>query len=287
MNSSAAERHDLRLGVVAIVLPAEGDVGAWSRLISGSWRWRRDGCSGRDRPAPARGRRRAAWHRRPIRAWRSWRGGGERRRLARPRPASSPKKPRIAGFEGSPQLVEEQPAEEPREHADRQEEAGPAGDPSRAIERQSAARHDAMDVRMMVQVLAPGVEHGEEADLGAEMLGIGGDGAQRLGCRPEQDGVDRLLVLEGDLGDRGRQREHDVEVRHRQQLGLPRRQPVGAGQALALRAMPVAARVVGERIEPAVGAALDMAAERRRPASSMALITRRSTRPRWPSALRR
>ena len=55
---------------------------------------------------------------------------------------------------------------------------------------------------MMLQGLAPGVEHGDEADLGAEMLGIGGDRAQRLGRRPEQDGVDRLLVLEGDLGDR-------------------------------------------------------------------------------------
>ena len=126
----------------------------------------------------------------------------------------------ITGFEGSPQLVEEQPAEEPREHADRQEEAGTTGDPSCSIERRSAARHDAMDVRMMVQVLAPDMEHGEEADLGAEMLGIGGDDAQRLGCGPQQDGIDRLLVLEGDLGDRRGQREHDMEVRHRQQQHL-------------------------------------------------------------------
>jgi hypothetical protein len=55
-------------------------------------------------------------------------------------------------------------------------------------------------MRMMMQVLAPGVEHSDEADLGAQMLRIGGDGAQGLGHRPEQDGVDRLLVLEGDLG---------------------------------------------------------------------------------------
>lgn len=104
----------------------------------------------------------------------------------------------------------------------------------------------------MVQVLAPGMEHGEEADLGAEMLGIGGDGAQRLGCGPQQDGVDRLLVVEGNLGDLCRQREHDMEVRHRQQLGLPRRQPVFAGLALALRAVPVAARVIGAADEPGI-----------------------------------
>ena len=76
----------------------------------------------------------------------------------------------FAGLEGGAQFVEEQPAEEPREHAHRQEEAGPAGDPARAVERQAAAGHDAMDVRMMVQVLAPGMEHGDEADLGAEVL---------------------------------------------------------------------------------------------------------------------
>ena len=98
----------------------------------------------------------------------------------------------FAGLEGGAQRVEEQPAEEAREHAHRQEEAGPAGDPACAVERRTAAGHDAMDMRMMVQVLAPGVEHGDEADLGAEMLRIGGDGAQRLGRRPEQDGVDRL-----------------------------------------------------------------------------------------------
>ena len=151
----------------------------------------------------------------------------------------------FAGLERRAQLVEEQPAEEPREHADRQEEAGPAGDPARAVRRQAAAGHDAMDVRMVVQVLAPGVEHGDEADLGAEMLGIGGDPAQRLGRRSEQDGVDRLLVLEGDLGDRRRQGEDDVEVGHRQQLGLPGGEPFGAGLPLALRAVPVAAGVVG------------------------------------------
>ena len=123
-----------------------------------------------------------------------------------------------------------------------------------------------MDVRMVLQVLAPGVEHGDEADLGAEMARIGGDRAQRLGRRLEQDGVDRRLVLEGDFGGRRRQREDDVEIRHRQQFGLPLGQPRGARRALAFRAMAVAARIVGDANEAALGAALDMAAERRGPA---------------------
>ena len=119
---------------------------------------------------------------------------------------------------------------------------------------------------MMVQVLTPGMEHGDEADLGTEMLGIGRDPAQRLGRGPEQDGVDRLLVLECDLGHRCRQREHDVEVGYRQQFGLPGGEPFGAGLALALRAVPVAAGVVGAADEAAGGAALGVAAQRRRPA---------------------
>ena len=136
---------------------------------------------------------------------------------------------------------------------------------------------------MVMQVLAPGVQHGDHADLGAEMLGIGGDGAQRLGRRPEQDGVDHRLVLESDLGERRRQREDDMEVRHRQQLGLTGGEPFGARQTLALRAVPVAAGIVGAADQAAIGAVLDMAAQRRRPAQLDGAITRRSTRPRWPA----
>ncbi len=67
---------------------------------------------------------------------------------------------------------------------------------------------------------APGVQHGGEADLGAEVLRIGGDGDQGLGGGLEQDGVDLGLVVVGDVGDRLRQGEDEVEVRHRQQLRL-------------------------------------------------------------------
>ena len=49
---------------------------------------------------------------------------------------------------------------------------------------------------------APGVEHGGDADAGAEVLGVGGDGDQRLGRGLEQQVVDDGLVLVGDVGDR-------------------------------------------------------------------------------------
>jgi hypothetical protein len=85
-----------------------------------------------------------------------------------------------------------------------------------------------MDVRMMLQGLAPGVEHHGHAELGAEMPGIGRDGGKRLGRGAEQDCIDGGLVLERDLADRCWQCEDYVKVRHRQQLGLPIREPLGS-----------------------------------------------------------
>ena len=118
----------------------------------------------------------------------------------------------------------------------------------------------------MMEILSPGVEHRDQADLGAEMLWIGGDDAQRLGRRREQDGVDGVLVVEGDLGDRGRQGEDEVEVGHRQQLGLAIGQPLGGSQPLTLRTVPVAAGIVGDADLAAVRTLLDMAAQSRRAA---------------------
>ena len=79
-------------------------------------------------------------------------------------------------------------------------------------ERQAAAGHDTMQVRVMMQVLSPGMKDRNDADLGAEMFGVGGDRAQCRGHCLEQDGVNCGLVLERDLGDRCRQCEDDMEI---------------------------------------------------------------------------
>ena len=160
-----------------------------------------------------------------------------------------------AGFMGVLQVAQEQPAEQARENPHRKEESGAAGDPARAIERGAAAGRDAMDMRVMSESLAPGVEHCGDADAGAKMVEIGGDRDQRLGGGAEQDGVDGGLVVEGDRGDRRRQREDDVEVRDRQEFSLTLGEPLGARQALTLRTVPVAAGIVGDAGRPAVAAA--------------------------------
>ena len=172
-----------------------------------------------------------------------------------------------AGVVGGGELLQEQPPEQPREHAHGEEEAGPAGYPALAVQRDAAARHDDVDVRMMRERRAPGVQHGGEADPGAEVLRVGGDGDERLGRGLEQDIVDHGLVLVGDVADRRRQREDHVVVRHGQQLGLAVGQPFLRRRALALGAMPVAAGVVGDVRVGALLAARDMPAESRRAAA--------------------
>ena len=172
----------------------------------------------------------------------------------------------LSGLEGSAQRLQKQPPEQARQHPDRQEEARTAGNPAGAVRRRAAARHDAMEMGMVAEGLAPAVQHRDEADPGAEMLGIGGDDAQRLGGCPEQDAVDDLLVLEGYGRNLGRQREDHVEIGHRQQVARARGQPVARDRALAFWAMPVAAGIVGDTHRAAGPAALDMAAERGGPA---------------------
>jgi hypothetical protein len=105
------------------------------------------------------------------------------------------------------------------------------------------------------------MEHGGGADASTQMPGIGSDREQRLGSRAEQQIVDDRLVLVGDWGDLGRQREDQVEIADRQQVGLAGGEPVPRCRTLTLGTMAVATRVVGDAAVAAILAALDMAAE--------------------------
>src|SRR5262245_42934940 len=84
------------------------------------------------------------------------------------------------------ELLQQQPAEQRRENRHREEIARATADPALAVEREAAAWHDHVDVRMVSERRAPGMEDREDADAGAEALGIGGDGEQCLGRDREQ-----------------------------------------------------------------------------------------------------
>ena len=65
------------------------------------------------------------------------------------------------------------------ENLDRQKKPGMRRDPASVIPGQTAAGHHAMDMRMSVQGLSPGMQNTEKADFGAETLGIGGNFQKR------------------------------------------------------------------------------------------------------------
>jgi len=98
-----------------------------------------------------------------------------------------------------------------------------------------------LGLRVVQQVLPPGMKHGEKADAGARMSGGAGDGEQRFGGGAEQNVVDHLFVEKGDFSDLRGPCEDDVKVFDRQQFGLSAFDPLGAPRALAFGAMAVPA----------------------------------------------
>src|SRR5262249_61777467 len=111
-----------------------------------------------------------------------------------------------------------------------------------------------MHMGMVLEVLAPSVQHSGDADVGDKVLGIAGNGGERLGCGREQQSVELGLVLVGDRSERGWQREHHMEVRHWQEFSLARRHPFPSGRPLALRAVAGWGRAMGETAGGAVTA---------------------------------
>ena len=67
----------------------------------------------------------------------------------------------------------------------------------------------------MEKILAPGMQHTQEADLGAEVLGLRGDFQQGGSTGAEQEVVGDLLVLESQPGECMRKGEDHMEVADR------------------------------------------------------------------------
>ena len=112
------------------------------------------------------------------------------------------------------------------------------------IRSETAGGEHAVDVRMMLQSLVPGVQYGEEANLGAEMPGIVGDLEQSLSTGMKQQVIDHLLVLQGEWGQFARQREDGMHIVGGQKFSFARLEPAQTRAALASWTMPIATRVV-------------------------------------------
>ena len=116
--------------------------------------------------------------------------------------------------------------------------------------------------------LPPGVQNAEEADPGAEVSGGGRHVEEGVGACPKQQLIDHRGIASAEDMERMGQGEDHVDVRHREDLTLPRGEPPRAGLGLALRAVPVATRVVGDRAMPTRVTLIDVPAQRGGPAAS-------------------
>ena len=66
----------------------------------------------------------------------------------------------------------------------------PTRHPLGAIGGEAPGGEDTVEMRVMVQLLAPGVEHGEAAELGPEMLGGLGNVLECLGSGAKEQAIE-------------------------------------------------------------------------------------------------
>src|SRR5882724_10510101 len=162
------------------------------------------------------------------------------------------------GFESGDKLA----AEDTAEYFDGKKEGAARGDPARMIRSETAGGKHTVDMRMMLQSLVPGMEHAEEADLRAEVLGIASDLQQSGSTGVKQQVIDQPLILQCQRRQFPRQGEDDVHVTGGQHLAFPRLEPAPSGVALTLGAVPVSARVVRDGSMSAVRALIAMSPQR-------------------------
>ena len=144
--------------------------------------------------------------------------GGER--LERPRKVQS------ALVKGVAQAGDEFPAKDLPEHLHGKKEGLARVDPSCAVRGHAAGRHHAMDVRMMLQALAPRVEDHQPADGGAEALRVGRDLEQRGRRGAEEEVVHDVLVRQRQARQQFGHGENHVHVADGQEFLLARRHPL-------------------------------------------------------------
>lgn len=118
-----------------------------------------------------------------------------------------------------------------------------------------------MQMRMVDEILAPGVENGKETDLSAKMFGIGGNGLEGFSRGAKKNAVNSPFVLQGDIGNLLRHGEDDMEILGVEQFRFAILKPLGAGQRLAFRAVTVRTGVVPNALLSAAITHFDMTAQ--------------------------
>ena len=118
-------------------------------------------------------------------------------------------------------------------------------DPAQAVGGEAAAGHYAMDVGMITQVARPGLEQGQEADLGSEIFVVASDIPQGAGAFLQEQRIKVLLVGPDHLPELGRDGEGDQVIGHGQQFASLAVEPLGGIGVAALGTGAVIAGVIG------------------------------------------
>jgi len=118
---------------------------------------------------------------------------------------------------------------------------------------------------MLVQLLAPGVEHGEAADLRAEMLRIPSNVLECLGDGAKEQAIEWVRVLEHQQPQIVWQGKDDMGVGRLEHLAFPGREPRRLCRAMTFGAATVAAGVVGLDLVATLVTLGNVAPERSRP----------------------
>jgi hypothetical protein len=105
------------------------------------------------------------------------------------------------------------------------------------------------------------VEDAQDANLRAEMSRVGRDLAEGRRTRLEEPGVQARAIPIGQGQQPMREREDDVHIRHVEQIALTRVEPALPGLRLALRAVSVPTRVIGDGLVSAGVTPIEMPAE--------------------------
>ena len=116
-------------------------------------------------------------------------------------------------------------------------------------------------MEVLRESLAPRVQDRGDSDRAAEVPRIAAEGEQRVRGRAEEQRVDHARIALCERIEVVRQRENDMEVGNREQIGPSSREPPLFRQCLTLRAMAIATGVVGDPYGAAPVTRLPMPAE--------------------------
>ena len=149
----------------------------------------------------------------------------------------------LTALEGRLQAGDELAAKHAPQYGNGKEEAWVGSNPAGVIAGESAGGNDTVDMGMKLEFLVPGMQHAEEADLGAEMGRVASHFEQSFGAGPKQQTVDDFLVLQSQRSQLRGQGEDDVDIGRGQQFTTTRRDPAFPRTGLTLRAVPIATQL--------------------------------------------